>query len=336
MKNKTWFNVGLVNFFVSVSKKMTHFSNIISRLFNIEIPIVQAGMVWCSGWRLAAAVSKGGGLGLIGAGSMYPDVLRKHIRKCKLATNKPFGVNVPLLYPEIDKLFKIIEEERVEIVFTSAGNPFTWTSFLKERNIKVVHVVSSAKYAKKAEQAGVDAIVAEGFEAGGHNGREETTTFVLIPIVREAVTVPLIAAGGIASGRGLLAAEVLGADGFQVGTRFAASVESSAHEKFKTKITQVNEGDTQLILKQLTPVRMIKNDFFYRIYQEELRGASKDELIKSLGTGRAKLGIFEGNLDEGELEIGQISSTIKAIQPASEILNEMWSEYKLLKLNLCG
>src|SRR5688572_29692164 len=314
---------------------MSGTSNPISKLFNIEIPIVQAGMVWCSGWRLAAAVSEAGGLGLIGAGSMYPELLREHIRKCKAATSKAFGVNVPLLYPEIDKLLKVIIEENVEIVFTSAGNPAAWTGFLKEKNIKVAHVVSSVKFARKAEEAGVDAIVAEGFEAGGHNGREETTTFVLVPMVREAISLPLIAAGGIASGRAILAAHALGADGVQVGSRFAASIESSAHENFKKKIISLREGDTQLILKQLTPVRMVKNKFFHRIHGEELRGASKEALVDLLGKRRSRLGIFEGDLDEGELEIGQISSMIKGIQPASEILNEMWNDYKVVKRNSC-
>jgi enoyl-[acyl-carrier protein] reductase II len=314
---------------------MPEVSNPISKLFNIEIPIVQAGMVWCSGWRLAAAVSEAGGLGLIGAGSMYPELLREHIRKCKAATSKAFGVNVPLLYPEMDKLLKVIIEENVEIVFTSAGNPSVWTGFLKEKNIKVAHVVSSVKFARKAEEAGVDAIVAEGFEAGGHNGREETTTFVLLPMVREAISLPLIGAGGIGSGRAILAAHALGADGFQVGSRFAASIESSAHENFKKKIISLSEGDTQLVLKQLTPVRMVKNKFFHRIHEEELRGASRETLVDLLGKRRSRLGIFEGDLDEGELEIGQISSMIKRIQPASEILKEMWNDYEVIKKNLC-
>ena len=292
-------------------------------------------MVWCAGWRLASAVSEAGGLGLIGAGSMHPETLREHVRKYKQATQKPFGVNVPLLYPEIEKLMTVIDEEKVSIVFTSAGNPALWTGFLKERNIKVAHVVSSVKFARKAEQAGVDAIVAEGFEAGGHNGREETTTFVLLPMVREAISVPLIAAGGIASGRAMLAAEALGAQGFQIGSRFAVSDESSAHENFKKRITELTEGDTMLTLKQLTPVRMVKNKFFQDIQAAEFRGASKEELELLLGRRRAKLGIFEGNLDEGELEIGQVSSAIKKIQPASEILNEMWSEYEAAKRTLC-
>jgi len=310
--------------------------NPVSRLFDISFPIIQAGMVWCSGWRLASAVSQAGGLGLIGAGSMYPEVLREHIRKCKQATSKPFGVNIPLLYPEIEKLMTVVEEEDVRIVFTSAGNPDLWTGFLKERNVCVVHVVSSVKFAKKAQQAGVDAVVAEGFEAGGHNGREETTTFVLLPMVREAISIPLIAAGGIASGRAILAAEALGAQGFQVGSRFAVSEESSAHPNFKNRDTELTEGDTLLTLKQLTPVRMIKNKFFQLVQEAEFRGASKEELHQLLGKRRAKLGIFEGNTEEGELEIGQVSSAIRKIQPASEILIELWREYEALKKTLCS
>ena len=310
--------------------------NPVSRLFDISFPIIQAGMVWCSGWRLASAVSQAGGLGLIGAGSMYPEVLREHIRKCKQATSKPFGVNIPLLYPEIEKLMTVVEEEDVRIVFTSAGNPDLWTGFLKERNVCVVHVVSSVKFAKKAQQAGVDAVVAEGFEAGGHNGREETTTFVLLPMVREAISIPLIAAGGIASGRAILAAEALGAQGFQVGSRFAVSEESSAHPNFKKRVTELTEGDTLLTLKQLTPVRMIKNKFFQQVQEAEFRGASKEELHQLLGKRRAKLGIFEGNTEEGELEIGQVSSAIRKIQPASEILIELWREYEALKKTLCS
>jgi enoyl-[acyl-carrier protein] reductase II len=311
-------------------------SNSVVDLFKIKIPVIQAGMVWCSGWRLTAAVSNAGGLGLIGAGSMYPDCLREHIRKCNLATDKPFGVNVPLLYPEIDQLMKVIEEEKVNIVFTSAGNPETWTPFLKARGITVAHVVSSVKFAKKAEHAGVDAIVAEGFEAGGHNGREETTTFVLLPMVRDAISLPLIAAGGIATGRSILAAEALGADGFQVGSRFAVSEESSAHPNFKRRITALEEGETCLSLKQLTPVRMVKNKFFQSIQAAELRGASKEELTQLLGTRRSKLGIFEGDIEEGELEIGQVSSMIKKIQPASAILLEIWDEYLGTKKNMCS
>lgn len=309
--------------------------NRICQLFNIEVPVIQAGMIWCSGWRLASAVSNAGGLGLIGSGSMYPEVLQEHIRKCKAATNKPFGVNVPLLYPEIDKLMKIIVEEGVKIVFTSAGNPATWTGHLKERGITVVHVVSSVKFAKKAEQAGVDAVVAEGFEAGGHNGREETTTFVLIPLVREAVSIPLIAAGGIATGRGMLAAEVLGADGVQVGSRFAASAESSAHEKFKKVIVDAGEGDTLLTMKQLTPVRLVRNKFFQQVVEAEQRGASVEEMKQLLGRARAKKGMFEGDLDEGELEIGQIAAAIREVKPAAEILTEIWKEYQALKKDLC-
>ncbi len=288
-------------------------------------------MVWCSGWKLASAVSNAGGLGIIGAGSMRPDVLVEHIRKCKIATNKPFAVNVPLLYPEIDKLIKIIIDEGVKIVFTSAGNPSTWTSTLKDKNITVVHVVSSVKFAIKAEQAGVDAVVAEGFEAGGHNGREETTTFVLIPMVRDAISIPLIAAGGIASGRAMLAAEVLGAVGVQVGSGFAASLESSAHENFKNRIISLTEGETVLTLKQITPVRLIKNKFYKDVQQAELRGSGKEELEELLGKRRAKKGIFEGDIIEGELEIGQVAATIRTIRPASEILYEIWDEYNALK-----
>jgi enoyl-[acyl-carrier protein] reductase II len=298
------------------------------QLFKIQYPIIQAGMVWCSGWRLASAVSNAGGLGLIGAGSMHPDTLREHIQKCKAATAKPFGVNVPLLYPEIDKIMAIILQEKAKIVFTSAGNPNAWTSKLKENGITVVHVVSSSKFARKSEQAGVDAVVAEGFEAGGHNGREETTTLCLIPAVRDAVSIPIIAAGGIATGAAMLAVEVLGADGVQIGTRFAASAESSAHENFKTKILHLNEGDTRLALKQLTPVRLIKNEFFQQVETAEKRGASADELKILLGRGRAKQGIFEGDLTEGELEIGQVSANIKSVLPAKEIVEILWREYQ--------
>ncbi|TFG88534.1 MAG: nitronate monooxygenase [Candidatus Atribacteria bacterium] len=315
---------------------MTKFSNGVTNLFNIAFPIIQAGMVWCSGWRLASAVSNAGGLGLIGAGSMHPITLQDHIRKCKEATSKPFGVNVPLLYPEIDKIMKIIIEENVGIVFTSAGNPALWTSFLKERGIKVVHVVSSVKFAKKAQQCGVDAIVAEGFEAGGHNGREETTTLVLIPMVKDAVSIPLIAAGGIGSGRAMLAAEILGAEGSQIGTRFAASLESSAHQKFKEMIVLIKEGETIVTLKQLTPVRVVKNKFYQKIHDAESGGASVEQLNEILGTKRSKLGIFEGDLEEGELEIGQISGAINKIQPAREILDEIWAEYCALKKAVCA
>lgn len=309
---------------------------LITDLFKIDYPIIQAGMVWCSGWRLASAVSKAGGLGLIGAGSMYPDVLRENIQKYKAATDKPLGVNVPLLYPDIKELMDIIIEEGVPIVFTSAGNPGLWTRTLKENGVTVVHVVSSVRFAKKAEESGVDAVVAEGFEAGGHNGREETTTFVLLPLVRREIDIPLIAAGGIGSGRAMLAAEVLGAQGFQVGSRFAASEESSAHENFKRRVIELREGETMLTLKQLTPVRMVKNNFFRKVEEAESRGASKGELENLLGRGRSKRGIFEGDLEEGELEIGQISSMINRIQPAAEILREMWEEYQVLRKQLCS
>lgn len=292
-------------------------------------------MVWCSGWRLASAVSNAGGLGIIGAGSMRPEILQEHIQKCKRATDRPFGVNVPLLYPEIDRIMNIIVEEKVAIVFTSAGNPTLWTAFLKERGIKVVHVVSSVKFALKAQQAGVDAVVAEGFEAGGHNGREETTTLVLIPMVRDAISIPLIAAGGIGSGRTMLAAEVLGAEGVQIGSRFAVSVESSAHENFKQRIIQSHEGDTVVTLKQLTPVRLIKNKFYQKVQEAEWRGASKEELDGLLGKRRSKTGIFEGDLDEGELEIGQVSAALKKIETAAEIVKSVWEEYGLLKKSIC-
>lgn len=315
---------------------MTFLKNRVRSLFGIEYPIVQAGMVWCSGWKLAAAVSNAGGLGLIGAGSMYPEVLRQHIRRCQEHSHKPFGVNIPLLYPDIDKLMRIIVEERVKIVFTSAGNPSAWTPFLKEKGITVVHVVSSVKFARKAADAGVDAIVAEGFEAGGHNGREETTTLVLIPMVADSVTIPVLAAGGIADGRAMLAAEVLGAEGVQIGSRFAASLESSAHEHFKKRITESNEGDTILTLKQLTPVRLIRNKFYAQIEEAEKRGASAEELRQILGNRRSKTGIFEGDLDEGELEIGQVSAAIKKIQPAAEILKEVWEGYLRHKKSLCN
>jgi enoyl-[acyl-carrier protein] reductase II len=315
---------------------MERYTNRVTQLFNIDVPIIQAGMVWTSGWRLASAVSNAGGLGLLGAGSMYPEVLKEHIRKCKAATVKPFGVNVPLLYPDIDKLISIIIEEGVRIVFTSAGNPATWTSRLKDNGITVVHVVSSVKFARKAEQAGVDAVVAEGFEAGGHNGREETTTFVLIPLVRDAVSIPLLAAGGIADGRGILAAEALGADGVQVGSRFAASTEASLHDNFKQKIVEAGEGDTMLTMKQLTPVRLIKNKFYQQVAEAEQRGASVEELKTLLGRARAKKGMFEGDLDEGELEIGQVAAAIHEIKPAAEILNSMWSDYLALKRKMCN
>lgn len=307
----------------------------ITDLFGSRYPIIQAGMVWCSGWRLASAVSNAGGLGLIGSGSMYPELLREHVRKCKLATGRPFGVNVPLLYPEIKKTMDVIREEGVKIVFTSAGNPATWTGFLKDLGITVAHVVSSVKFGVKAEQSGVDAVVAEGFEAGGHNGREETTTFVLIPLVRQAVQVPLLAAGGIASGKGMLAAQVLGADGVQIGSRFAASAESSAHENFKRKVTESREGDTMLTLKQLTPVRMIKNSFYESVEEAERRGAGPEELKNLLGTRRSKKGIFEGDLDEGELEIGQVSAGIGEVKPAAVIIDEIMKEYDAIRSQLC-
>jgi len=308
--------------------------NQITQLFNIKYPIVQGGMVWVSGWKLASAVSNAGGLGLIGAGSMYPDVLREHIQKCKKATDNPFGVNVPMLYPQVDELMDIILEEDVKIVFTSAGNPKTWTSFLKEKGITVVHVVSSVKFAIKAEAAGVDAVVCEGFEAGGHNGREETTTFTLIPMVKESITIPLIAAGGIGNGRGMLAAMVLGADGVQIGSRFAASKESSAHVNFKQKIIDVKDGDTDLTLKELAPVRLIKNKFYREIQALYKENPTKEELIGLLGRARAKKGIFEGDLDNGELEIGQIAGIINNISSAKDILEEIVTDFETSKKNI--
>lgn len=307
----------------------------VQKLLGIHIPIIQAGMVWCSGWRLASAVSEAGGLGLIGAGSMHPETLEEHIRKCKAATSKPFGVNVPLLYPEIDKIMKILVKEGVKIVFTSAGNPSLWTGFLKDEGITVVHVASSSRFAKKSEQAGADAVVAEGFEAGGHNGREETTTLCLIPLVCNAVSIPVIAAGGIGSGRSMVAVEALGAEGVQIGSLFAASVESSAHEAFKKKITELHEGDTALTMKQLTPVRLIKNEFYQRVARAEQNGASADELQNLLGRGRAKRGIFEGDMIEGELEIGQVAASIREIKPAAEIVSDLWNEYQQVKRTLC-
>ncbi|MFN7748044.1 MAG: NAD(P)H-dependent flavin oxidoreductase [Cyclobacteriaceae bacterium] len=300
----------------------------VRNLLGIEIPIVQGGMVWCSGWRLASAVSNAGGLGLLGAGSMHPQTLAEHIRKCRAATTKPFGVNVPLLYPEMAAIMEILAEEGVKIVFTSAGNPATWTPRLKSKGMTVVHVVSSSRFAQKAEQAGVDAVVAEGFEAGGHNGREETTTLCLVPLVADAVRVPVIAAGGIASGRAILAMEALGASGVQIGSRFAVSQESSAHDNFKMRVIESREGDTHLTLKQLTPVRLLRNDFFQQVQEAEARGASKDELMQLLGRGRAKRGIFEGDLSEGELEIGQVAAAIRDVQPAAEILKNLWEEYR--------
>jgi enoyl-[acyl-carrier protein] reductase II len=302
--------------------------NKICELFNIEKPIIQAGMIWCSGWELASAVSNAGGLGLIGSGSMYPDILRIHIKKCKQATNKPFGVNVPLLYPNIEEHIKIIIEEGVKIVFTSAGNPKIWTNHLKQHGIIVVHVVSALKFALKCVDAGVDALVAEGFEAGGHNGKEETTTFVLIPQIKSSISLPIIAAGGIATGTQMAAAFTLGADGVQIGSRFVATFESSAHENFKNKIIQAKEGDTQLTLKQLTPVRLIKNKFFDEVIQAEQSGASIEELKNLLGKARAKKGMFEGDLIDGELEIGQVSASINEIKTAAEVVNEIYSEFK--------
>lgn len=301
--------------------------NRITELFKIDLPIIQAGMIWCSGWKLAAAVSNAGGLGIIGAGSMYPDVLREHIQKCKAATNKPFAVNVPLLYPNIEEIMHIIREEGMKIVFTSAGNPKTWTPFLKETGITVVHVVANTKFAKKCEEAGVDAIVAEGFEAGGHNGREETTTLVLIPLIRKATNLPLIAAGGIGDGRSMLAAFALGAEAVQMGTRFVASEESSGHQAFKDRVIHSQEGETLLMMKQLTPVRLMRNKFFDAIYEAEQRGASTEELKQILGRARAKKGMFEGDMEEGELEIGQVSAAIREIKPAGKIVVEVWREF---------
>lgn len=301
--------------------------NRVQQLFGIQYPIIQAGMVWCSGWRLASAVSNAGGLGLIGAGSMYPDVLKAHLQKCKAATDKPFGVNIPLLYPDIDELMNIVVAEGVKIVFTSAGNPATWTPFLKANGIKVVHVVANTKFAQKAAEAGVDALVAEGFEAGGHNGREETTTLCLTPMIQSAVDLPLIAAGGIANGKAMLAAFALGAEGVQIGSRFAVAEESSAHINFKQAILAAKEGDTQLRLKSLVPVRLLKNDFALQVAEAEARGANREELAQLLGRSRAKKGMFEGNLEEGELEIGQVSAMLDDIQPAAEILQEIWQEF---------
>ena len=306
--------------------------NKITQLFKIEYPIIQGGMIWVSGWKLASAVSNSGGLGLIGAGSMYPEVLREHIQKCKKATQKPFGVNVPMLYPDIEKIIDIIVEEGVKIVFTSAGNPKTWTSFLKEKGIIVVHVVSSVEFALKAQNEGVDAIVCEGFEAGGHNGREESTSFTLIPMVKKAITIPVISAGGIASGKGMLAAMVLGADGVQIGSRFAATIESSAHQKFKESILKVKDGGTELTLKQLAPVRLIKNEFYNQIQDLYQKKPSKEELKKLLGRGRAKKGMFEGDLFEGELEIGQIAGIIDEILPVKNVFEEILNEFNTSKL----
>ena len=302
--------------------------NRICQLFGIQYPVIQGGMVWCSGWRLASAVSNAGGLGLIGAGSMHPEVLREHIRKCQSTTDKPFGVNVPLMYPEIDALMNILVEEGVKIVFTSAGNPKTWTGFLKGNGIKVAHVVSSSKFAVKCEQAGVDAIVAEGFEAGGHNGREETTTLCLIPAVRRATTLPLIAAGGIGTGNAMLATFALGAEGVQIGTRFALTEESSAHENFKQLCLNLNEGDTKLLLKKLSPTRLVKGEFTTAVEEAEARGASAEEMKELLGKGRSKKGIFEGNLQEGELEIGQVASLFREMQTVSEVMKEIMEDFR--------
>lgn len=309
-------------------------TNRICSLFGIRYPIISGGMVWCSGWRLASAVSNAGGLGLIGAGSMHPDTLREHIIKCKAATNKPFGVNVPLLYPEMDAIIQILLEEKVSIVFTSAGNPKKWTPLLKEHGIKVAHVVSSSKFAQKCEEAGVDAIIAEGFEAGGHNGREETTTLCLIPAVRQATSLPLIAAGGIASGMAIAATMALGAEGVQIGTRFALSTESSAHENFKNLCLNLCEGDTRLVLKQISPTRLVKSDFLDQVQKAESEGATVEDLKQLLGKGRAKKGMFEGNLHEGELEIGQIASTIHEMKPVKDIIKELIEDYQRTVLEI--
>ena len=302
--------------------------NRITQLFKIEYPLIQAGMVWASGWKLASAVSNSGGLGIIGSGSMYPEILREHIQKCKKATNKQFAVNVPMLYPDIDKIMEIIIEEKVPIAFTSAGNPKTWTKHLQDHGIIVVHVVSSVKFAMKSEEAGVDAVVAEGFEAGGHNGRDETTTFTLIPMVKEKIKIPLIAAGGIATGRGMLAAMILGADAVQIGSRFVASDEASSHPNFKNIVVDAKEGDTMLTLKELAPVRLLKNKFFSDVQELYKKAPSKEELIELLGRARAKKGMFEGDLEEGELEIGQISGLIHEIKPASDIVEEIITEFE--------
>lgn len=308
--------------------------NPICKLFNIKFPIIQAGMVWCSGWKLASAVSNAGGLGIIGAGSMYPEVLRTHIQKCKFATNKPFAVNIPLLYPNIEEIIEIVIEERVKIIFTSAGNPTTWTATLKEKGITVVHVIANTKFALKAQEAGVDAIVAEGFEAGGHNGREETTTLCLIPMIKNAVKIPVIAAGGIASGRAMLACFALGADAVQIGSAFAVAEESSAHPLFKQKIISSAEGDTKLAMKKLVPVRLLKNEFADAVALAEAEGADKEKLAQLLGRARAKLGMFEGDMENGELEIGQVAAMLNEIKPAKEIFDEIWSEFLLVKKNL--
>lgn len=311
-------------------------ANKITELFGIRYPIIQAGMVWCSGWRLASAVANAGGLGIIGAGSMYPEVLRTHIKKCKAATHNAFAVNVPLLYPNIQEIMQIIVEEGVQIVFTSAGNPAIWTSTLKSQGITVVHVVANTKFALKAEAAGADAVVAEGFEAGGHNGREETTTMCLVPMVRNAVNIPVIAAGGIGSGGAILAAMALGADGVQIGSAFAVSEESSAHPRFKNKVLHAAEGDTKLSLKKLVPVRLLKNEFADAIAEAEAEGADAQTLEKILGRARAKMGMFEGDIEQGELEIGQISAMLKEIKPAGEILKNLWQEFLAEKERIAG
>jgi enoyl-[acyl-carrier protein] reductase II len=312
------------------------YMNRIKELFNIKYPLIQAGMIWCSGWELASAVSNAGGLGIIGSGSMYPEILREQIKKCKDATSKPFAVNLPMLYPDIDKHIESIIELEVPIVFTSAGNPKTWTKHLQSHGIKVVHVVSSVKFAMKAQDAGVDAIVAEGFEAGGHNGRDETTTFCLIPLVKEQITIPLIAAGGIGTGKGMLAAMTLGADGVQIGSRFVASPESSAHQSFKETVVQTKEGDTHLTLKELTPVRLIKNEFYNQVAEAYKNNATPEELNTLLGKGRAKKGMFEGDLVNGELEIGQISGLIHEIKPAKDIVHEIIEEFHSAKQSMCN
>ncbi|MFL5741319.1 MAG: NAD(P)H-dependent flavin oxidoreductase [Flavisolibacter sp.] len=304
------------------------FENRITNLFGISYPIIQAGMIWASGWKLTSSVSEAGGLGLIGAGSMYPEVLREHIRRCKEATNRPFGVNIPLLYPDIERHISVVLEEAVPIVFTSAGNPKTWTGRFKEAGVTVVHVVSSSRFALKAQEAGCDAVVAEGFEAGGHNGREETTTMVLVPAVSSAVSIPVIAAGGIASGRQMLAAMVMGAEGVQLGTRFVASEEASSHMRFKQAVVDAAEGDTFLSLKALTPVRLLKNKFFQQVSEAEKRGAGEEELKTLLGRSRAKKGMYEGDLDEGELEIGQVSALVREVLPAGVIVKNLWQEFR--------
>lgn len=320
---------------IHIFDSKTEIMNRITQIFNIRYPIIQGGMIWCSGWELASAVSNAGGLGLIGSGSMYPDVLRSHIRKCKQATDKPFGVNVPLLYPQTDDHINIILEEGVKIVFTSAGNPKKFTSYLKEQGVTVVHVVANLKFAQKCQEAGVDAIVAEGFEAGGHNGFEETTTMTLIPLLRESIDLPLIAAGGIGSGKAMLAAMALGAEGVQVGSRFAASAESSAHENFKKAIVEAGDGSTRLVLKKVVPVRLIQNEFYRRVREAEDRGATTEELKEILGRARAKLGMFEGDLTDGELEIGQVAASIHEVKPAAAIVADMMKEFRQTQEGLC-